>query len=106
MNTAIYIDQRIENLNSSIRIFRVISIILIIVGTISILFALLSPKFSFSTEIGKFGFGIINMLLPFYLQNESGKRKNKVSSLYLIKSQIETNPEIESFLIKKALEEI
>lgn len=107
MNSQEYIQSRIKILKKSIKTFNILSITLIIVGIIILLLAItINVSEKIIIEYVKFGFGIINLIVPMYLQGEKSKRKNKILDLEYLKSNILNSDLIENTLFNKILEKL
>jgi len=107
LNSKEYIESRIKILNGSIRTFNILSISLIIIG---ICFLILPITASLNEKViieyAKYGFGLINLVVPLYLQGEKSKRKDKILDLEYLISNINNNTSIESTLFNKILEKL
>jgi hypothetical protein len=107
LNSQEYIQSRIKILKKSIKTFNILSITLIIVGIIILLLAItINVSEKIIIEYVKFGFGIINLIVPMYLQGEKSKRKNKILDLEYLKSNISNSDLIENTLFNKILEKL
>jgi hypothetical protein len=107
LNSQEYIQSRIKILKKSIKTFNILSITLIIVGIIILLLAItINVSEKIIIEYVKFGFGIINLIVPMYLQGEKSKRKNKILDLEYLKSNILNSDLIENTLFNKILEKL
>ena len=79
---------------------------LIIVGIGVIVIALLNivPK-ELSNDFAEYGFGLLNMVIPLYLNGQVSKRKDKILALELLKSR-SSDETLNEEIFKKALEKL
>ncbi|MFD3003187.1 hypothetical protein ACFS7Z_22690 [Pontibacter toksunensis] len=106
MNYKEYIEKRIENLKASNLAFKRLSLLLFVIG----FFLIFLPFFNWipsdlSNKYAQYGFGFINMLIPFFLEGLISKRKSQILDLELIKGHL-SDATIEENIIKKILERL
>ncbi len=101
-----YIEKRIQNLKISNSTFKRLSLLLLIVGIGIIIIALLNiiPQ-QFSNDFAEYGFGILNLLIPLYLNDQVAKRKDKILDLELLKNKL-SDENFNQELYKKVLENL
>ena len=101
-----YIIERINELNNSRKQFRLWSIVLISVGVCFIILSFLIKQANSPVEFIKFGLGLISSLVPFYLNNESSKRKTKIIDLQLLQENIDLYPEKKVIIIDQIIKNL
>lgn len=107
MEHKIYIQAKIDYLQKKIKNFRILSIVLFLLAISIIVFAFITKSDNkLIPEFGKFGFGLINFLLPFYLESLSSKAKERILNLRLISDQIDIRPELANKLTDEAIKNI
>lgn len=106
MNYQQYIVERINELNNSRKQFRQWTFVLLSVGGCFISLSFLIKPPNASVEFVKFGLGLISSLVPFYLNNESYKRKTKIIDLQLLQENIDKYPEKKSAIIDQIIKNL
>ncbi len=102
-----FIQAKINYLQEKIKNFRRFSIGLFVLAILIIVFAFVTKSQNkFIPEFGKFGFGLINLLLPFYLESISSKTKERILNLRLIQDQIDQRPDLANKLTDEAIKNI